>query len=130
MKTFKKCFYFIFAFLPVILIVVNVFTLNPVVMPFGSVNIVDNVLNVTPDSWSAALLEPLGLVGDFNGLGGLFPASVGFLSWLQTYAGIVPSMPLVLVVWYMVYMFFIELMFFVFDLLLFVPRKVKELFER
>lgn len=135
MKGFKKVAFVVLALLPVMAVIVfavgNVGNTEGVeFLPLGTVTVesVENgvIIACTPDSWAERLIVPL--VGS-EPVGGFYGAVGRLLLTIERNAGFPISLPVIFAVFYMAYIFILELLGALCDLLLFVPRKVSEVFR-
>lgn len=132
MKTFKKIMFMILALLPILLVVygigVGLFAdASAGLIPMGVVDITDGVLVVEPNTWADYLLTPLQL--ENTGSEGIAPVMLQSLEFLKINAGLPINLPVVMVVFYYIYMLGILFFDLIYDLLTWVIRKIKELFE-
>lgn len=135
MKNFKKITFAVLALAP--LLAVLAFVIGNVgnqggveYVPLGTVSIemVENgaIFSCTPDSWADRVLTPL--IGE-NAVSGFYGAIGRLLVSVESQAGFPVSFPVVLAIFYAAYLFVLELLNALSDLLLFVPRKVSEVFR-
>lgn len=135
MKGFKKIAFLILALLPMLAVIVfavgNIGNTEGLeFLPLGAVSVetVENgvIFACTPNSWAERLIVPLigsePVVGFYGAIGRL-------LLTVESNAGFPISLPVVFAVFYMAYIFILELLSALCDLLLFVPRKVSEVFR-
>lgn len=132
MKSFKKIMFFVLALLPILLVVygigVGLFAdTSAGLIPLGVVDVADGVLIVEPNSWADYLLTPLQL--ENTGSEGIAPVMLQSLEFLKINAGLPINLPIVMVVFYYIYMLGILFFDLIYDLLTWVIRKIKELFE-
>lgn len=135
MKVFKKISFAVIALVPILAVMVfaltNIGNTNGVnFVPLGDLAISDGADGVrfacTADSWGDRIIMPI--VGE-NPVNGLLGALGRFCIWLESSAGIPTSVPLFMACLYAVFAFFVEVLGYVIDLLLFVPRKCLEVFK-
>lgn len=136
MKIAKKYVWAFVALLPVLTVCAYVVgnvgnTSGLLAIPLGEVTITETaegarILSVTPDSWGDYILTPLYGSGP---VGGFFGAVAGLVAYLDTYAGIPASVPVLSAILMLCYLAVVELCEMVVDFLLFVPRKCMELFR-
>lgn len=133
MKTFKKIMFIVLALLPILLIVygigVGLFAdTSAGLIPMGVVDVMDGVLVVEPNSWADYLLTPLQL--ENTGSEGIAPVMLQTLEFLKINAGLPINLPIVMVIFYYVYMLGILFFDLIYDLFTWVIRKTKEVFEK
>lgn len=135
MKGFKKIAFLVLALLPVLAVIVFAVgnagnTEGVEFLPLGTVSVeaVENgvIFACTPDSWAERLIIPL--VGS-EPVDGFYGAVGRLLLTVESSAGFPVNLPVIFAVFYMAYIFIIELLSALCDLLLFVPRKVSEVFR-
>lgn len=133
MKTFKKIMFIVLALLPILLVVygigVGLFAdTSAGLIPMGVVDVTDGVLVVEPNSWADYLLTPLQL--ENTGSEGIAPVMLQTLEFLKINAGLPINLPIVMVIFYYVYMLGILFFDLIYDLLTWVIRKTKEVLEK
>lgn len=135
MKKFKSIMFSALALAPLLAVIVfalgNVGATNGVdYIPLGSVSveIAENgaIFSFETDSWASCILEPV--IGS-EPLTGVYGAFGRLLLHIEEFAGIPISFPVVFIVFYAIYLFMAELLFACIDLILFIPRKVSEVFR-
>lgn len=86
----------------------------------------DWVVTTSADSWGQIMIEP---IYGRRGAGGLYGACAGLVDWLDDYAGIEKSVPVLMAVLMLCHVAIVEMFALLIDFLMFVPRKCLELFR-
>lgn len=133
MKSFKKIMFIVLALLPILLVIygvgVGLFAdTSAGFVPLGVVDITDGVLTVEPNTWADYLLTPLQL--ENTGSEGVAPVMLQSLEFLKDNMGLPINLPILMVVFYYIYMLGILFFDLVYDLLTWVIRKIKEYLEQ
>lgn len=84
------------------------------------------VVTASEDSWGKIMIEP---IYGRRATGGLYGACAGLVAWLDDYAGVNESVPVLMAVLMLCHVAIVELFSLLIDFLLFVPRKCLELFH-